>query len=99
MIIVDTALAKRQANNNPLKVAMIGAGFMGRGIALQILKYTQGMDLVAIYNRTVSGAQRAYMEAGVESVPVINSQSVLEDRIASGKYSIVEDPMLICHAG
>lgn len=98
MVIVDKALAKRQANNDAVKVGMIGAGFMGRGIALQILKYTVGMDLVAIYNRTVTGAQRAYAEAGIEDAAIVNSQGLLEDRINSRLHSVVEDPMLICRA-
>lgn len=98
MVIVDTALAKRQAENNPVKVALIGAGFMGRGIVLQIANSVPGMELVAIYNRTVEGAKRAYREAGIEDFEIVNSQSALEDRIAKGKYSITEDPFVICKA-
>ena len=30
MIIVDTALERRAAENNPIRVAMVGAGFMAR---------------------------------------------------------------------
>ena len=37
MIIVDRALQARAAAGNPIKVGMIGAGFMGRGIANQII--------------------------------------------------------------
>ena len=37
MIIVDSALERREAEGNPVRVAMIGAGFMGSGIALQML--------------------------------------------------------------
>jgi hypothetical protein len=37
MILVDTALAKRQAEDRPLRVALVGAGYMGRGIALHFL--------------------------------------------------------------
>jgi predicted homoserine dehydrogenase-like protein len=36
MIIVDTALKKRETEGNPIRVAMVGAGYIGRGIALQI---------------------------------------------------------------
>lgn len=98
MIILDTALAKRQAENNPIRVAMLGAGFMGRGIALQILKSVPGMELVAIYNRHSAGARRAYLEAGITEPEIVDDRLVLEDRIARGKYSIVEDPFLLCHA-
>ena len=58
MIIVDTALARREVEGNPVRVAMIGAGFMGRGIALQIAAAVPGMTLVAICNRHIEGARR-----------------------------------------
>jgi len=48
MILVDTALAKRASENNPIRVGMIGAGFMGKIIALQLIRYVKGIELVAI---------------------------------------------------
>ncbi len=98
MIIVDTALAKRQEENNPVRVALVGAGFMGRGIVLQIANSVPGMELVAIYNRTVDGAKRAYRESGIDEFEIVNTQVALEERIAKGKYSITEDPLLLCKA-
>jgi glutamyl-tRNA reductase len=65
MIIVDKALEKRQQDGNPIRVGLVGAGYIGRGIALQIEKFMTGMRLVAISNRTLSRAERAYKEAGV----------------------------------
>jgi predicted homoserine dehydrogenase-like protein len=98
MVIVDTALAKRQAEKNPVRVAIVGAGFMGRGVVLQIQTAVPGMEVVAIYNRNVEGAKRAYREAGIDEFEVVNSQISLEERIAKGKYSISEDPLLLCRA-
>ena len=60
MIIVDKALEKRQQDGNPIRVGLVGAGYIGRGIALQIEKFMTGMRLVAISNRTLSRAERAY---------------------------------------
>jgi predicted homoserine dehydrogenase-like protein len=37
MIIIDNLLAFRAASGNPIRVGMIGSGFMGRGIANQTL--------------------------------------------------------------
>ena len=37
MIIVDKALQECLDSGNPVRVAMTGAGFMGRGIANQII--------------------------------------------------------------
>lgn len=98
MIIIDTALAKRAAENKPVRVAMVGAGFMGRGIALQICKYVRGMELVAISNRNIEKAKQAYHEAGVFSVREVASVDHLEENIRQGDYSITDNPSLLCKA-
>ena len=65
MILVDTALAKREAAGQPIRVGLVGAGFMGRGVVLQMFSaFRRGMRLVAVANRRVEGAARAYREAG-----------------------------------
>jgi predicted homoserine dehydrogenase-like protein len=94
MIIVDKALEKRAQENNPVRVAMVGAGFMARGIALAMLNSVPGMELVAISNRHLDGARRAYMEAGVQNIQVVETVSQLEDVIARGQYAVTEDAML-----
>ena len=98
MIIVDKALQAREEAGNPVKVAMIGAGFMGRGIANQILNSVPGMKLVAISNRSIAEAKRAYAEAGAEDVKEVSTVSELEDAIAKGQYAITDDAMLLCKA-
>lgn len=98
MIIVDTALQAREEAGNPVKVAMIGAGFMGRGVANQILNSVPGMKLVAISNRSIAEAKRAYAEAGAEDVKEVNTVSELENAIANGQYAITDDAMLLCKA-
>jgi predicted homoserine dehydrogenase-like protein len=95
MIIVDKALEKRQQAGNPIRVGMVGAGFMARGIALQLVNVVPGMRLVAIANRHLEGAVRAYREAGVEQVETVGQ---LENSIAQDRYAVTEDPMLLCDA-
>jgi predicted homoserine dehydrogenase-like protein len=98
MIIVDKALEKRHQDGNPIRVGMVGAGYMGRGIALQIVTATTGMQLVAISNRTLSEAQRAYRQAGVESVKKVVTLLQLEETIAQGQCAITDDATLLCQA-
>jgi predicted homoserine dehydrogenase-like protein len=98
MIIVDKALEKRQQEGNPIRVGMVGAGYMGRGIALQIQKYVKGMKLVAISNRTPSKAERAYRQAGAETIKPVETVSQLEETIAQNKFAITDDPILLCEA-
>ena len=82
MIIVDRALEKRQVEGRPIRVAMVGAGFMGRGIALQIVNWVPGMRLVAIANRHIDGARQAYQEAGVPAEMIQAVESPAEERMA-----------------
>ena len=51
MIIVDNALKAREEQGRPIRVAMIGAGFMGQGLTNQIINSIPGMRMVAVYNR------------------------------------------------
>lgn len=100
MIIVDTALEKREQAGKPIRVGMIGAGFMARGITIQILQSLKGMRLVAIANRKPEKARKAYEEAGVSADAIVSVTSVtqLEQAIASAKPAITEDPLLLCRA-
>ncbi len=98
MIIVDTALEKRAAEGNPVKVAMTGAGYMGRGIALQIEQYLPGMQLVAISNRSIEKAHLAYEEAGIDKVHHVKTTAQLEKSVSAGEYAITDNPNLLCEA-
>lgn len=99
MILVDKALQQRHQAGNPVRVAMVGAGFMGRGIALQICNYVPGMELVAIANRHLDAARRAYTEAGVHEIRSVENLAELEDAIGKGEHAVTEDAMLLCQAG
>ncbi len=99
MIIVDTALEKREKEGKPIRVAMVGAGFMGRGVALQIFQaFKKGMRLVAVANRNLAGAQRAYNEAGVTDLHTVKTAGELSDNIKKGRFSVTEDAMTVCRA-
>lgn len=98
MIILDNELKKREETGKPIRAALVGAGYMGRGIALQILTTTPGMELVAIYNRHPEKAKRAYQDAGIEVPSLVDSVHDLEDNIFNGKYSITENPTILTSA-
>ncbi len=98
MILVDTALEKRRQENNPVRVALVGAGYMGRGAAMTILGAMPGMRLVAISNRTLSEAERAYRQAGADSFVRAQNRAQLEDAIARRQYAVTDDAMLLCEA-
>jgi predicted homoserine dehydrogenase-like protein len=97
MILVDTALAKRKADGlPPIRVGMIGAGFMASGVLLQINTVHQGaMRVVAVANRTPSKAVTAYAEAGQDDAVICDSAAALARAIEAGRAAVTEDPMLV----
>jgi predicted homoserine dehydrogenase-like protein len=99
MIIVDTALNRREQEGRPIRVGLVGAGFMARGVALQISMSVPGMRVVAIANRTLDGAKRAYREAGVDGVRVVETLAQLERAVESGTPAVTDDALLLCRAG
>ena len=60
MIIVDNALRAREAAGGPIRVGMVGAGFMAQGLANQIANSVPGMVMAAIYNRRPQRAVDVY---------------------------------------
>jgi predicted homoserine dehydrogenase-like protein len=98
MIIVDAALRQRAESSNPLRVGVVGAGYAARGIVNQMVRFMPGMHVSAISNRNPGKAERVYRAAGVDDAETVTSVGALEDRIADGQHSVVEDPSLLCRA-
>ena len=98
MIIVDTALEAREKEGRPIRVALIGAGFMSRGLANHIVNTTPGMRLVGVYNR---GPQRAFdlcEYAGVKDVVSPTVQREVDLAIREGKTVATGDAFLLARS-
>jgi predicted homoserine dehydrogenase-like protein len=98
MLIVDTALQRRAAEGRPIRVALVGAGFMARGLTNQVVNSVPGMEVVAIANRTLRNAARAYHEAGVEGYRTVEDAAAADRHIARGIPVVTDDPDVVCAA-
>jgi len=98
MVIVDTALEKREKEGKPIRIGIIGAGYMGRAVAMQLLKPPVGMRLAAISNRTLSRAEKALRDGGLTRFHAVDSVARLDQEIARGEVCITSNPLLICDA-
>lgn len=96
MIIVDKALERRQQDNNPIRIGLVGAGYMGQGMAAAIERNYVGMRVVAIANRTLETAEQAFLDAGVDDVSRADDQAALDRVMDRGGRAVTSDPLLLC---
>jgi len=92
VIIVDRELETREAEGRPIRVGMVGAGFMGQGVANQIVGSTPGMELVAISNRHPDRAEAAFAYAGVDGVVRADTAAQVRSAVEAGRPVVTDDP-------
>jgi predicted homoserine dehydrogenase-like protein len=98
MFIVDKALHERQAEGRPIRVGMVGAGFMAQGVANQILNTTPGMELAAISNRHADKARGCFQYARVEGAVAVGSAAELGRAMSAGTPAYTDDPHVLTAA-
>jgi len=91
MILVDKALERREQAGNPIKVGMIGAGEMAKGMINQIMHYTSGMTITAIFNRNPRRAEKVLQDLGLSKFEISNNLSDAENIILDGKILLTSD--------
>ena len=83
MILVDTVLKKREKNGNPIRVGIIGAGAMSRGLINQITNYTPGMLVVATFNRSLEKPKNLYKDVGLDDYIIAETKTDFQNAIDS----------------
>ena len=91
MMGVDALLARRAQEQNPVRVAMAGCGFMGRGLVNQIVNSVPGMVLAAIAVRNVDQGIKALGDAGVTDVAVADGVRQLDRAVRGGIPAVTAD--------
>ncbi|MFE7781821.1 NAD(P)H-dependent oxidoreductase [Streptomyces nigrescens] len=97
MIIVDTVLRRRAQEGRPIRVGMVGAGYMGRGLVRHISTSVAGMRVAAISNRHAANAERAYTEAGLAHVRA-DTAGTISAAVAGGRPVVTEDAFALIAA-
>ena len=98
MILVDNALNAREKEGRPIRVAVIGAGFISRGLANHIVNTMVGMRLVGVYNRHAQRAFDLCHYAGLNDVVSPSTQDQVDFAIRQGKVVATEDAFLLARS-
>jgi predicted homoserine dehydrogenase-like protein len=89
----NARLTSWAAAGGQLRVAVVGAGFMGRGL-LSVLERRAGLVPALVVNRTPERAVEALVAVGVarESIVVSDDANRIADSIASGRRAVTTNP-------
>jgi predicted homoserine dehydrogenase-like protein len=98
MLIVDNALQAREADGRPIRVALLGAGFMSRGLANHIVNTTPGIRLVGVFNRHIQRAFDLCQYAGASDVAAPTTQQETDLAIREGKVVVTDDAFLLARS-
>src|SRR5262245_52052993 len=98
MWIIDTALKTREAQDRPIRVGIVGAGFMCQGLTNQIVHSTLGMRVVAISNRRPERAVDVFKYAGCDGVVAVGSQHAFDAAASCWQPLATDDPMLMARS-
>ncbi len=97
MILLDQALERRAADGRPIRVALVGAGYIARGIAAHALRMP-GIELVAVSNRTLARAAALYEGPGAATPLMVETPEALDATIARGAPAVTDDATVVCRA-
>lgn len=95
MIIVDNFLKAREKEGRPIRVGLWGAGEMAKGMVNQVMRYTPGMEVAVIANRTIGKAREAYEYAGFNPTECSDLKS-LQNVVSSGGFAVTSNHDLLC---
>src|ERR1700693_1194454 len=98
MIIIDELLKAREAQGNPIRVGMLGAGFMGQGLTNQITNSVPGMRMVAVYSRKPQRALDIFSYSGRKDPVEATTQTQLDEAILAGRPVVSEDAFLLARS-
>ena len=93
MMIVDTLLEQRQRDGRPIRVGVVGPGFMARGMMNHIHHTVPGMEIAAVFARDPGKARAALDYAGYHATQVSDAgtASAVDRVVGEGNVAVTDD--------
>src|SRR5919197_4754751 len=95
MVILDRRLDERAQAGDPVNVALVGSGFMGRAVVRRLRRAT-GIRLVAVANRTLETAEAALTSAGERSISRVEGADEVDAAAAASRTAVTSDAGAVC---
>ncbi len=97
--MLSTDLAKREDEENPIRVGIIGAGKFGSGLATQLMQ-TPGITPSVVADIDLDRARHAYTSSGVPEAEIktVELPSDINDAIVMEERAITDDALALAEA-
>ncbi len=98
MIIVDRHLERLATGGKPIRTALIGAGAMSQGVALQLERFVPGISLVGVAARRPQQAVDMLAAISDRKCVVVDTSGSMQRAHDNGHIVISEDALSLCRA-
>jgi len=94
---LNDLLREREESGRPIRLALVGAGQMGRGMISQMERMMKGIRAVAVADIAVDRVVKAYEEAGVpaDDLVVTSDVAAADQALQAGKRVATPDASLL----
>ena len=92
MLGLRNKLEELEEGRKPIKVCLIGAGMMGKGLVSQIMR-VKGMEPSVVVSNKLDDCFKAYEYAGIKKEDIVVAKSVeaANSAMERGKFVIADD--------
>jgi predicted homoserine dehydrogenase-like protein len=98
MIIIDKALENCAKEGKPIRTGIVGSGFIGSHLALQIAGTAPGIRLSALCSRNLDHAKAALKMAGIPDYVLCHEQVSFDRTLEQKKSAACDDYSLLCRS-
>lgn len=97
--MITQLLAERAANDDPIRVGIIGAGKFGGGTIAQI-SLMRGMEVAVVADLDLSHARTAFSASRIATgeLQTATTANDIDDVIRAGKRAVTGDGLLVCQS-
>ena len=90
--MIHKELAKLHEENQPIRIGVSGAGWIGSGFVTQV-QHVKGMEVSVLADRDTSKAHQVFIDLGFTNEQIVETDSInnAEDSINKRKIIITQD--------
>jgi predicted homoserine dehydrogenase-like protein len=96
--VIDRDLQRLEDAGTPIRVGLVGAGYIGVPAAVQLIRHVPGIRVAAIASHQLADAGRAYQLTGQEKLLVAETASQVNQGVYQGQPVIARDGLLLAQS-